>query len=277
MPQLTEQEMKEMVDGYQQLVATGRRTHRNKQYFIAERRRIISTMYLRGIAVHEIAERMGHSEVTVRNDLTKLRKKWEESSVESFDAQRAKELARIDQLERECWERYLISCEDTVTTKIKQDKERKVVTRDKDGNEVDEYSWDGGQINTEEGEPAYSPEDRGFTRSVEIIPTKTSEETIRKTNGSGDQRILERIQWCIETRLRLIGAFKDETQQAPTVTIQWNQMIGRDPGRVNPVENRIEEMKRKRMEEVGYTEPSVVVVEQPKEREGLPRQDNGEQ
>lgn len=83
--------------------------------------------YCEGVIQAEIADELGVTQATISNDLNELRSRWLASSIRDFDAARAEELAKVDNLEREYWEAWKRSCEDaeTVTEKIVGDTKNK--------------------------------------------------------------------------------------------------------------------------------------------------------
>lgn len=80
----------------------------------------IAARYLRGESQYEIAAALGRNQSNISRALKLLQKRWGESSLFDFDQARAKELARIDHLERvawDAWERSLEVKETTATEK----------------------------------------------------------------------------------------------------------------------------------------------------------------
>ena len=70
----------------------------------------LATHYLHGKTHTELASLFGVSRQQITYDLRTLQQRWLASSLVNFDAAKAKELARIDALERtyyEAWERSL--------------------------------------------------------------------------------------------------------------------------------------------------------------------------
>ena len=63
----------------------------------------ISHLYLQGITQAEIGQSLDVTQQQICYDLKILRKRWLQSSVLNIDLAKAKELARIDHLEREYW------------------------------------------------------------------------------------------------------------------------------------------------------------------------------
>jgi hypothetical protein len=85
---------------------------RNSQerFRILERRRRVAGLYLRGLRQWEIGRRLGVTQQCVAKDIRALEKAWLASAVVDLDAARAKELARIDRLERVAWHAWRRSC-----------------------------------------------------------------------------------------------------------------------------------------------------------------------
>lgn len=70
---------------------------------IAERRQHVAAAYLRGDYQSDIAARFGISQQQVSLDLKAIRAAWLASAVRDFDAARAQELAKVDEVEKEYW------------------------------------------------------------------------------------------------------------------------------------------------------------------------------
>lgn len=71
-----------------------------------ERRMEVATLYLEGWRQSDLAERFGVNQSTISRDLAAIRQQWLESTLIDFNEAKARELARIDKLEREYWEQY---------------------------------------------------------------------------------------------------------------------------------------------------------------------------
>jgi len=82
---------------------------------LARDRRLISRLYFAGKLQIEIAEEVGVSQSTVSLDLKVLQRQWLESSLIDFDKAKARELAKIDNLELTYHAAWLRSCEDAET------------------------------------------------------------------------------------------------------------------------------------------------------------------
>jgi hypothetical protein len=81
----------------------------------------ISQLYLSGSTQAEIASQLGVSQPQICYDLKDLRQTWLESSLVKVDEAKARELAKIDHLEREYW-----------TAWDRSQKDRKIQTTDAD-------------------------------------------------------------------------------------------------------------------------------------------------
>ena len=86
---------------------------RNSQerFKILERRKRVAGMYLRGISQWEIGRQLGVTQQCIAKDVQALEKEWLASAVVDIDAARAKELARVDRLERIAWRAWRRSCQ----------------------------------------------------------------------------------------------------------------------------------------------------------------------
>lgn len=79
---------------------------------IAYRRQKVAELYLRGDYQTTIAQALGIDQAQVSRDLKALRALWLQSAVRDFDAARAQELAKIDEVERAAWEAWQRSTQD---------------------------------------------------------------------------------------------------------------------------------------------------------------------
>lgn len=79
---------------------------RRKTAQIARDRLRMSDLYLQGRLQADIASELGLSEATVSRDLKALHKEWLAGSRIGFSKAKARELAKIDRLEREYWEAW---------------------------------------------------------------------------------------------------------------------------------------------------------------------------
>ena len=84
---------------------------------MARDRRKTADLYLQGWLQADIAGFLGLSQSTVSNDLKALQGQWLRSALLDFDEAKAREVAKVDRLEREYWAAWERSCEDAETTK----------------------------------------------------------------------------------------------------------------------------------------------------------------
>lgn len=77
----------------------------------AERRHRVAELYLQGVPQHRIAAALRIAPSTVSKDLAVIRAEWLKSATRSFDEARSNELAKIDRMEAQCWESFLLSQE----------------------------------------------------------------------------------------------------------------------------------------------------------------------
>src|SRR4051812_36084473 len=75
----------------------------NRRVAAELRRRQVIDLYLQGWSQPAIAEHLKVGQTTVSLDLRIIQKQWRESAIRDFDQLRARELAKIDFLEREAW------------------------------------------------------------------------------------------------------------------------------------------------------------------------------
>lgn len=95
--------------------------HANKrsEFQKAYDRQRIADMYLRGMHQDEIGEVVGLSQGQISGDLAFIQKQWLENTTMNLDEFKAKELARIDHLERHYWAAWETS--KTERTKSRQE------------------------------------------------------------------------------------------------------------------------------------------------------------
>jgi len=82
-----------------------------ERFRILERRRRVASMYLRGLGQWEIGRQLNVSQQCIAKDIQALEKEWLTSALIDIDAAKAKELARIDRLERIAWSAWRRSCQ----------------------------------------------------------------------------------------------------------------------------------------------------------------------
>ena len=80
--------------------------NRRNNLQIENDRQIIKDMYLRGSTQAAIAVIIGVTQQQISNDIKAIQKEWREARVNDLHEAKAKELDRIDALEREYWRQY---------------------------------------------------------------------------------------------------------------------------------------------------------------------------
>jgi hypothetical protein len=94
----------------------------------------ISKLYFEGWPQRLIGDKLGLAQQQISYDLKALNKRWVESSLKNITDLKVRELAKIDNLEREYWEAWRRSTEDKEvdTTKAIPDKEDPSMGRTKE-------------------------------------------------------------------------------------------------------------------------------------------------
>jgi hypothetical protein len=93
-----------------------------ERFRILDRRKRVAAMYLKGMRQWEIGRRLAVTQQCIANDIVALEKEWLASAVVDIDAAKAKELARIDRLERVAWRAWQRSCQrkERATTRMEK-------------------------------------------------------------------------------------------------------------------------------------------------------------
>lgn len=196
---------------------------------ILERRMRATQMYLQGKAQWEIAAELKVSANTVSLDIAAVEKMWLASTLRDFDAAKAEQLAKIDNLERRAWEAWWRSCEAAETVKTSTERAPKVTptpAKQVGRGKIVEHA------------------NNGLPSDDEMTVVRENVERVMK-GQSGNPAFLSQIQWCIETRLKVLGAFaEDNKSKAPQVTvIDWGGMTERTDA-VDPAEQRIAQIRQ---------------------------------
>ncbi len=167
------------------------------QVRLEERRTRVSAMYLSGVPQYQIAVNVGVHRGQIARDLDAIRLEWRAARLATFEEKLDRELAKIDRLESVAFEAWERSCRDGVTLHAETTKGRA----------------------TKEG-----------------MPLPDLAKTAKTSKGqAGDPAFLSQIRWCIETRLKLIGALKQDGATQVTVTtviggVDLDAVLGRKPG-----------------------------------------------
>ncbi len=146
----------------------------------------VAELYLKGYSQGYIAEVVSKeyegdplTRQQINYDIKKLIKRWQKSQIIDMNDAKARELAKVDNLELTYWDAWERSCEDaeTVTQKTKGKVQRK---QNEDGTFVQE-------------------------RPAEVNKTSKGQ--------AGDPRFLQGVQWCIDRRCKILGVDAPVKQQ----------------------------------------------------------------
>ncbi len=91
-----------------------------KKLATLQRRKSVSEAYLRGDTQWQIANALEINQSTVSTDLKAIRDEWLASAVENVDQIKARELAKIDHLERQYQQAWQRSCQPKKTKERKK-------------------------------------------------------------------------------------------------------------------------------------------------------------
>jgi hypothetical protein len=120
--------------------------------------REVAALYLHGLSQYEIAQRLRVSRQQISYDLRTLQRRWQESALADFNAKKAAELAKVDELERTYWEAWQRSCQGReVTTQEK--------TQAGEGQTEDTRRKAGVRKEPRDGNPEFL---RGVERCIEL-------------------------------------------------------------------------------------------------------------
>ncbi|HEY7159462.1 MAG TPA: helix-turn-helix domain-containing protein [Gemmataceae bacterium] len=86
------------------------------QLQVQQRRTTVARLYLQQRTQAEIASAVGVNQGTVSRDLKAIQAEWQQQRLDDFTQAKLRELARIDQLEREYWQAWERSCQDREKT-----------------------------------------------------------------------------------------------------------------------------------------------------------------
>lgn len=159
----------------------------------------MADLYLKGWLQVDIAAELQINQSTVSRDLRALHKQWLKEALVDYDKAKAKELAKIDRLEREYWVAWVRSCEDAEMVK---EKTQNILQRQGESGELVALEYPDGTTKTRKGQ-------------------------------AGDPRFLQGVQWCIERRCKILGVDAPEQMHMDvngtgTLTIQLTGNISPD-------------------------------------------------
>lgn len=160
---------------------------------IFKRRERVASLLLQGVPQYRIAEMLQISRPLVVKDLDALEAEWLANARSDRDKWRAREIARIDRLEREAWRGWRHSRGIKEFTRTKASKfPGRPQTLKIAGKDV-----------------------------VETPMLKRDEAEVRRENPDGDPRFLAEIRWCVKMRCDLLGLTR-EPEAASGNNVQVN-------------------------------------------------------
>lgn len=150
---------------------------------IEQRQVQVMRMYLQGMTQHQIAVDLGINLAQVCHYLQKIREVWKSQYVRDYDEKLHQELAKIDNLELVCWQAYEESKKGSKVSKSRLEQLREKV----------------GKI-----------DGRTYKGKPKLQPYKQVSEITEEDNAAGDVRFLQQVAWCIETRSKILGLYKEQ-------------------------------------------------------------------
>ena len=177
-------------------------TKRNKMQKIGDRA-VIVEMLLKGQTLYAIHERINElrkgeyslSYSQIVYDAKLVERQWVEEYLSDVNAAKAKELARVDKIERAAWEEW----ERSKRTLARTEKE---------------------QIENEQG----GADGKAYNRHRKTRAKKIEQER------DADRKFMEIVQWCVDTRCKILGL-----NAAQRYDISWKkqaQAAGVDPDKL---------------------------------------------
>lgn len=146
----------------------------------------VGEYWIKGKSYRTIAELLGISPAQVGRDLSHARMLWQKSTMATLDALLSAELARIDQVEAEAWRGWARSQQTLKETT----RERSITSAEDD---------EGGGI--------------------------TDKRSVKKKQHYGDAMFLKIALDCVEKRLKILAAIKEETGESDDIVVQAVEVI----------------------------------------------------
>ena len=150
---------------------------------------LLARLYVRKWSLDQIAKRLKVSVSQVRYDLKEVRQKWEEEQLYSYNARKAEELVKIDNLERLAHRGYERSCQEQTRSRTEQ------TTTD--------------------------------TPVAGVNGKNVKKASLQKQQRDGNPAFLDRIAWCIDKRCQILGL--DAPKKFAPTTPDGTQPYGSRP------------------------------------------------
>lgn len=94
--------------------------HKRTPFQIENDRQKVTSLYIRGKTQADIAQEIGVSREQIAYDLKVIQQRWRQDTARDLDADKARELAKIDELERTYWQAWESSLAEKTTTSAKR-------------------------------------------------------------------------------------------------------------------------------------------------------------
>jgi hypothetical protein len=182
---------------------------------LLERRYDVGRRYISGSSQLDIARDKGISQSVVSKDIAWCKQKWREELAERWDEKIAVELQKIDNVERLALDAFERSQKDTVT--FSKEVERALRKKKVDKPAPAPVPAKG------KGKTATPPVTVEPESESEMVPVNQMSKRQRRSTA-GDPRWLERVSWCIEIRLRMLGAL---SKDGMTFQLNFNKQDGK--------------------------------------------------
>ena len=232
----------------------------------AQRRAKVSRLYVRGVSQTTIAKNLKVSTATVQSDLKALLQYWKEQAIADLEERKAEELAKLNHLEEIAWQAWDMSCKPHKTKRKRVEEIPEYEsTETEDLNEGTVGHTDSGEDDSET--PERLPDLKSIIGGTKGIKQQQNQKTIvsklikeeTEEGRVGDPRFLDRVAWCIETRMKTLGMFaldKNQNTSGTHITINWDQMTVRGGEQrqqlidSNPIEQSIKNLTAQRVQVV---------------------------
>lgn len=191
-------------------------TLKGRKWTIAERQVEVARMYAMGFSQAEISVDIGLSTGQVCKDLAAIKARWVEMANVSMMEHRARQLDKIDWIERECQEQWEVSKQKAVATKVTTERVLQEV-------EVN------GSIRGGKGSKGKKSRSNGEMKvgvkapNMKLIPVRKYVE--RSVKGqTGNVAFIQQIAWCIEMRLKIFGVLEEKKGDVNILNLNWEQL-----------------------------------------------------
>lgn len=154
---------------------------------IARRREKVASLYIQGRSQFEIGMAVGVSQSTVCGDMKVVMAEWEERAIQTYDKIVTRELAKLDELERQYWEAWHRSV-GKVRDFVHEKKSVELAVGEPD--EHQEPQPHGGSLKRNEGP---------------VLPAIERKRRVNTKHLAGNPAFLDGVMKCIERRCHILG------------------------------------------------------------------------